>query len=188
MSNRVKVWDLPLRIFHWTLVAAFLIAYVSEDDLLTVHVWAGYLIGGLLLFRIVWGFVGNRYARFANFICSPAAGLRYLQEVVELKGKRYLGHNPAGAWMIVLLLLSLLLTTLTGVAVYAADQSAGPMAGLVGTAQEELWEESHEFFANLTVFLVILHVLGVLLESFVHRESLVRSMWHGFKRAEEEGD
>ena len=90
--------------------------------------------------------------------------------------------------MIVLLLFSLLLTTLTGFAVYAADQNAGPLAGFVGAEHEELWEEGHEFFANFTVFLIVFHVLGVMLESFVHRENLVRSMWQGFKKAEEEND
>ncbi len=181
MNDRILVWDLPLRIFHWLLVTAFIVAYVTEEDWLTVHVWSGYSIGCLLLFRFVWGFFGNRYARFASFLCLPSAAISYLKEVAGLKAKRYLGHNPAGAWMIVLLLAFLLLTTLSGLAVYAADQGAGPLAGFIGGEHEKLWEEAHEFFANFTVVLIVFHIVGVLMESFIHGENLVRSMWNGYK-------
>ena len=98
MNNQdlIKVWDLPLRIFHWLLVAGFTVAYLTEDDLLTVHVWAGYLVAGLLLFRLVWGFVGTEYSRFSNFLCSPAHSIAYVKDLFALKTKRYVGHNPAG--------------------------------------------------------------------------------------------
>ena len=122
MQNKVLIWDLPIRVFHWLLVAAFIVAYISEDDFLTIHVWAGYLIAGLLIFRLVWGFIGNRYARFSNFICPLVESSNYFKDVIALKAKRYLGHNPAGALMIVLLLISLLLTALSGFAVYGADR------------------------------------------------------------------
>jgi cytochrome b len=178
----IKVWDLPLRIFHWLLVAGFFIAYLTEDELLTVHVWAGYLVFGLLLFRLVWGFMGNDYARFSNFLCSPVKSVVYVKDVVALKAKRYLGHNPAGAAMIMLLMVSLLITSITGFAVYGADQSAGPLAKIVGSNYEELWEEVHEFFANLTLLLVFLHIVGVIVESFIHRENLAKAMWNGYKK------
>lgn len=183
MQNKVLVWDLPLRIFHWLLVAAFCVAYLSEDDFLTVHVWAGYLVAGLLAFRLVWGFVGNPYARFSHFICPLSASKTYFMEVIGFKAKRYLGHNPAGALMIVLLLLSLLLTVLTGLAVYAADQASGPLAGIISSVYEDLWEETHEFFADFTVFLIFIHILGVSLESFVQGENLIRSMLNGYKNS-----
>ncbi|MDP2902018.1 MAG: cytochrome b/b6 domain-containing protein [Methylovulum sp.] len=176
-----KVWDLPLRIFHWLLVAAFFIAYLTEDDLLTLHVWAGYTCFGLLLFRLVWGFIGNQYARFANFLSKPADAVSYIKDLVASKAKRYIGHNPAGAVMIVLLLLSLLMTTLTGFAVYGADQGAGPLAG-IGPANEGLWEEAHELLANFTLLLVFIHILGVAVESYLHRENLAKAMWHGYKK------
>lgn len=188
MSQRILVWDLPVRFFHWSLVLAFFIAYFSEDDLLTAHVWAGYTAGGLVLFRIIWGFIGNRYARFADFLCSPIAAWHYLKDVIAFRARRYLGHNPAGAWMIVMLLFFLLLTTLSGLVVYAADQGAGPLAGMVSQKYEDWWEEAHEFCANFTLLLVVLHVLGVLLESIVHRENLARSMWHGYKNSDVEND
>lgn len=186
-QEMVKVWDLPLRIFHWLLVIGFFIAYLTEDDLLTVHVWAGYLVAGLLVFRLLWGFIGNQYARFSSFLCSPAQSIAYVKDLVALKTKRYIGHNPAGAAMIVLLLVSLLMTSVTGFAVYGADKAAGPLAG-IGPSHEELWEEVHEFFANFTLLLVAVHVLGVAVESYIHRENLARSMVHGYKKALDSAD
>jgi cytochrome b len=180
--KQIKIWDLPTRIFHWLLVFAFTVAYLTEDDLLTVHVWAGYLTLFLVLFRIIWGFVGNQYARFSNFICSPTESLAYLKEVIRGSGKRYLGHNPAGAAMIVLLLLGLITTVMTGLTVYAADQQLGPLAGLISAQNEKLWEEVHEVAANLTLLLACIHVLGVIFESFIHHENLAKAMWTGLKR------
>ena len=177
----VKVWDLPLRIFHWLLVAGFFIAYLTEDDLLTIHIWAGYLVTGLLVFRLIWGFIGNDYARFSNFLCSPAKSITYVKDLIALKTQRYLGHNPAGAAMILLLLVSLLMTVITGFGVYGADQAAGPLAA-IGSANEKIWEEVHEFFANFTLVLVVVHVVGVAVESYIHRENLAKAMVHGFKK------
>ena len=177
----VKVWDLPLRIFHWLLVAGFFIAYLTEDDLLTIHVWAGYSVAGLLLFRLIWGLIGNKYARFSSFLCSPAKSIAYVRDLAALKTERYIGHNPAGAAMIVLLLFSLLLTVLTGLAVYGADQAAGPLAA-IGSSNEKMWEEVHEFFANFTLLLVVVHVIGVAVESYIHRENLARAMVTGSKK------
>lgn len=185
MNNaQIKVWDLPVRIFHWLLVVAFFTAYLTEDDFLSLHVWAGYVVIGLLVFRLVWGFTGNSYARFSNFVCSPSQSLRYLIDVVGGSAKRYIGHNPAGAAMIMLLLVSLVLTTATGLAVYAADQHAGPLAGLINE-NEEFWEEIHEFFSNFTLLLVFVHVSGVLFESWKHRENLIKSMLTGYKQQSE---
>ena len=124
MQTTIKVWDLPLRIFHWLLVIGFLTAYFTEDDFLTLHIWAGYLILGLLVFRLIWGFVGNEYAQFKNFMCTPMTGFNYLKEALAKNSKRYIGHNPAGAVMIFLLIASLFLTAFTGLCVYAADQNA----------------------------------------------------------------
>jgi cytochrome b len=181
-KSSIKIWDLPLRIFHWLLVACFFIAYLTEDELLDIHVWAGYLLMALIIFRLMWGFVGNQYARFSSFICSPAKSLAYLKTVFTLSSSRYLGHNPAGSAMIVMLLISLLMTVISGVIVYAADQNLGPLAGYVGSSQEKLWEEIHEIAANFTLLLVVIHVMGVLFESFIHRENLAKSMWNGYKR------
>jgi cytochrome b len=111
--------------------------------------------------------------------------LNYLKDTLMLKATRYVGHNPAGGAMIILLLISLLLTSLTGLAVYGTEESAGPLAGLLAGAGEywsEQLEELHEFFANFTLLLVIIHVAGVVVESVIHRENLVRAMFTGYKR------
>jgi cytochrome b len=177
----INAWDLPLRIFHWLLVVAFFVAFFTEDELLTVHVWAGYLVGVLLVCRLVWGFIGGQYARFSNFLCSPVHSIAYIKDLINSNAKRYIGHNPAGAAMIVLLLLSLLMTFITGLTVYGADQGAGPLA-FIGNSHEDFFEEIHEFFSYLTLALVIIHVIGVVVESVIHRENLVRAMFHGNKR------
>ena len=183
----VKVWDPLVRSFHWILVIAFFTAYITEDDFLSVHVIAGYTVLGLILFRLLWGLVGTRYARFSSFVTRPRVAWQYLKDTLLFRAKRYLGHNPAGAAMIVLLLLSLLLTTLTGLAIYGASESAGPLAGWlgnIGETGEDVIKEVHEFFANFTIVLVVLHVGGVIFESLAHRENLVRAMFNGYKKTD----
>ena len=209
-SETVKVWDPLVRVGHWTLVAAFFIAYFTEEDLLTQHVWAGYTVAGVVLFRVLWGFIGTENARFKNFVRSPGTTLRYLVDIARNRAKRYIGHNPAGGAMIVALIASLAVTTWSGLEIYAIEENAGPLAGfsaqsnlgdssfeLVGTAYasedddsddehesaEEFWEEVHEASANVTLFLVLLHVAGVLLASFTHRENLIKAMLTGRKKS-----
>lgn len=184
-QNLIKVWDPVVRLFHWTLVPAFFLAYFTEEDLLTLHVWAGYVVFGLIVFRLAWGFTGTNTARFSNFVFKPRVVLNYLKDTLKLKAPRYVGHNPAGGAMIILLLISLLATSLTGVAVYGTEESAGPLAGWLAGAGEyrsEQLEELHEFFANFTLLLVIIHVAGVVAESVIHRDNLVRAMFTGYKR------
>lgn len=180
--DTVTVWDPLVRIFHWSLVAFFFIAYLTEDELLTVHVYAGYAVAGLVAFRLLWGIIGTRHARFTDFVTGPGAVKRYLGRLFTGRAPHYLGHNPAGAAMIIALLLSLVLTAFTGAVLIAGD-GYGPLAdtffaGLSG----ESFEETHEFFANFTLFLVGLHVLGVVVSSFLHRENLVRAMVTGRKQ------
>ena len=124
--NSVTVWDPLVRLFHWSLVSAFFIAYFTEDDLLDLHVYAGYFIAGLLSFRLIWGFVGSRHARFSDFVKRPGEVWAYLKSLLTLHPKRYLGHNPAGGAMVIGLLVSLLLTTLSGVAIYGPADSPAP--------------------------------------------------------------
>lgn len=184
--REVRVWDIFVRLFHWLLVAAFFTAYLTEgDDLLPVHTWAGYAVLGLVLARVFWGFAGSQHARFVDFLFPPRVIAGYLQDLAAGRPRRYLGHNPAGGAMILLMLLSLVLTTLSGIAVFGADQHAGLMAGLFAGASEELEdviEEAHELLANFTLLLVIVHVIGVIVESIVHRENLTWAMVTGRKR------
>lgn len=181
----VKVWDPFIRIFHWTLVTAFVVAYLTEDDLLGLHVWAGYIIIGLLFFRLVWGLVGTRHARFTDFIYSPTSIRAFLKNTLRLKAPRYLGHNPAGGLMVIVLLVMLVLISASGLVLYAVDEHAGPLASLlsgVGENWEGILEGLHEFLVNSTVALVVVHIAGVVVESLVHRENLVQAMVTGLKR------
>ena len=185
-ENSIKVWDPFVRIFHWGLVIAFAIAYVSEEEILGIHTLAGYVVLGLLSLRLVWGFIGTRHARFSDFTYSLASIRAFIRDTLKLRARRYIGHNPAGGAMIFLLIASLLLTSITGLAIYGAAEQAGPLAGLLTNSSEfmrEALEETHEFFANFTLFLVFIHIAGVIVESFIHRENLAKSMITGYKRA-----
>ena len=186
-TNQIKVWDLLVRIFHWSLAGAFFIAYLTEDDWLDIHVFAGYMIAGLIVFRLLWGLIGTRHARFSDFVRPPREVFAYLKDMATFHPKRYIGHNPAGGAMVVALLLSLVMTVLTGLSVYGAEEMAGPLAGLFAHAPKflgDVFEELHEFFANFTLFLVVFHVVGVVLAGLQHGENLVRSMINGKKKAE----
>jgi cytochrome b len=192
-ESKVRVWDPFVRFGHWALVAAFVVAYLSEGEPRAVHTAAGYVVAAYVVLRIVWGFVGTANARFSSFLVSPVAGLRYLAALLGGRAARHVGHSPAGAWMIVLLLLSLAATTVAGLALYAVHDGAGPLASFVAPAlqgaglpedpREEFWEELHELFGNLSLLLVVLHVAGVIVASRVHKENLVRAMVTGEKRA-----
>jgi len=186
-GSEVVVWDPLVRVFHWSLVASFAVAYLSgEGEVLGLHAWSGYIVGGLILFRLLWGFVGPRHARFADFVFSPATVLAYGRDLLHGQARRYLGHNPLGGAMVIALLLMLALATLTGIALYGATETAGPLAGIMrGTSHAfgEALEEVHEFFSQVSLILVALHIGGVLVSSLLHRENLVRAMVSGRKRA-----
>jgi cytochrome b len=160
-----------VRVFHWSLATLFLVAYLTGDEIENVHIAAGYAIGGLVALRIVWGIVGPRHARFSDFLRSPRAVLAYMRNVALLRAPRYLGHNPAGGAMVIALLVMLAATATTGF-MMTTDAYWGVK-----------WvKEVHEVCANLTVGLVVAHVLGVLVASFEHRENLVKAMINGRKR------
>jgi cytochrome b len=202
--NTVKVWDLPVRIFHWSLVACFAIAYVTGDDLETLHAWFGYAIAALILFRLVYGFVGSKYARFSDFVYSPENVVTYLKSLSSGSPRHYLGHNPAGGWMVMVLLVSLALSTWSGLKAYA-DEGHGPLAAatdiaLISTAyadsdeddehdgksgeEDEFWKEVHEFFVNFTLIMVFVHIAGVFVSGRLHQENLVKAMITGEKSGE----
>jgi len=127
-KKTVKVWDPLVRIGHWTLVIAFFTAYFTEDDFLTLHVWAGYIAGAYVLIRVLWGLIGNQYARFSAFVYSPTKIFAYLKNLIARKPQHYISHNPAGGAMVIALLIGLTGTTLTGLQLYAVEENKGPFA------------------------------------------------------------
>jgi len=201
--GEIKVWDIFIRIFHWSLVLLFTLAYLTGEEETSWHAYFGYAIGILLILRFIWGFIGTQYARFGNFIYSPSTVIAYLKSLLSGKPKHYLGHNPAGATMVFALLFMLSMTTFSGLKAYAAE-GYGPLAinidvTLIAVAladddddnddkgwrkegkEDEFWEEIHEFTANFTLLLVFMHILGVIVSSKLHKENLVKAMITGKK-------
>ncbi|MEZ5783273.1 Cytochrome b [Paracoccus solventivorans] len=183
----VRVWDPVVRSFHWGLVAAFAVAWLAADEVQPLHEPAGYAVAALLVLRLIWGFVGSHHARFAQFMRGPAATLVYLGDMLRGRERRHLGHNPAGAAMIVALMVTLSGTALSG---WLLEQSieearAVTFVGEHGSREvrgDKTLKEVHETLANLALVLVALHVGGVALTSWRHRENLPRAMVTGRKR------
>ncbi|HCW89548.1 MAG TPA: cytochrome B [Marinobacter sp.] len=176
MNDTVKVWDPLVRVFHWTLVVCFAVAWVSADEWQDIHEVAGYAVAALVAFRVVWGLFGPRYARFSQFARRPRVVAGYLSDILKGREVRYLGHNPAGGAMVFALLFGLAGLTLTGW--LYTDWLWG----------EEWVEETHELLSNILLVLVGLHVAGVILASLRHRENLVKSMINGRKRIPDDTD
>ncbi|MDH5409188.1 MAG: cytochrome b/b6 domain-containing protein [Gammaproteobacteria bacterium] len=206
MPRKIKVWDIATRTFHWSLVVCFFVAYATGDDENMLHIYSSYMIIGLLGFRLIWGTIGPRYVRFSNFILGFKATLAYLQSILLGRPVYYPGHNPLGGWMILLLLVTLTLTSWTGLELYA-QQGKGPLAStesnLLQTAHangkrgesdeieerlerenekgQEWLEELHEALASFNLLLVFIHVAGVILAGWLHNENLIKAMWTGYK-------
>ena len=168
----VRVWDPLVRIFHWSLVTAFAVSWLTGDDMRQVHMLSGYVIAGLLGFRLLWGLVGPMRARFTDFVHHPVTVFAYLRDVIGFRARRYVGHNPAGGAMVVALLSVLIVSVVTGL-MMTSDTFWGV----------EWVEEVHGIAANVALLLVGLHLAGVFAASLQHRENLVLAMITGRKRA-----
>ena len=183
-SDNILIWDLLVRIFHWALASFFILAYFLEGYRLSLHVHAGYTIGLLVMFRIIWGVIGSDSARFANFLVTPREALSYTVALVKGSSSHYLGHNPAGAVMIVALLSSLLLTTVSGIVLFALEGS-GPLANtFVASWPGGLTATVHDLAADICLILVVMHVLGVFFSSVYYKENLAKSMITGKKKTQ----
>ena len=184
-STYLKVWDLPIRLFHWLLVFAIVLAYVSAKyHVGKLHALTGYGLCVLLLLRVFWGLVGSRYARFKSFMFSPVETMAYLSGMLNGKPRHYLGHNPAGALMVIALLLLLALIVSTGLMTLALIDFSGPLLAVTRHFDDQssyVFRHVHEFLVNTGLVLVLLHLLGVLFGSIQHRENLVRAMITGKK-------
>ena len=189
----VRVWDPFIRIFHWLLATAVLIDWFTDEPR-WMHVWLGYLAALLILLRVLWGFMGPGHARFANFVRGPGEVLSYLAGLMRFSSRRYLGHSPAGGAMIIALFIMVAATAGTGMVNLAQDEGAGPLAGVIAKVERPprlpgqrrpplVSKQVHETIANVTLLFIILHVCGVALASFAHKENLVVAMITGRKRA-----
>jgi cytochrome b len=167
--KRVQVWDVGVRLFHWSLVTTVSASYLLAD-MRALHRWLGYAVVGLIAFRLVWGLVGTRHARFTDFVPSPRGLILYLRDMIRGRETRHLGHNPAGAAMIIALLITLL-----------AIGATGYMMGTDHYFGEEWVEVTHKTLVDFLILLVLCHVSGVVYSSVRHRENLAAAMITGQK-------
>lgn len=181
----VKVWDVPVRLFHWLLVLLFAFSFFSGksgSEWTEWHMRSGYAILALLLFRVMWGFAGSTHARFASFLAGPSACLGFAKKLFARAPAPYAGHNPLGGWMVLVLLLGLLFQAGTGL--FANDDvlSEGPLAALVSKATSDQLTTYHSWNFNLLLLLAGLHVIAVLYHAGVMKENLIGAMFTGMKR------
>lgn len=190
-ATEVQVWDPFVRIAHWLVAAGVLFNWLTDDPL-WLHSWVGYIVAGLVLARVLWGFFGPQNARFLSFVRGPRAIVDDLAGLVRFSSTRHMGHTPAGGAMIVALLVMVAASAGSGMATLAAERGQGPLSSVIAKVERPPGErhpplvikEVHEIISNVTIAFVVLHVLGVILASFIHRENLVRAMITGRKRAE----
>lgn len=185
-TRSVRVWDLPTRLFHWSLAglvpATALIGWVGPKWMLGMHAVLGYAIAGLIALRLVWGVFGPETSRFASFPVRPRAALAYLKDLVRGRPPHHVGHNPAGAMMIYALLATIAALLLSGLAALGGVEKQGPLAGVVSYAVALAFTDLHAGLATVLFTLVGLHVAGVAVGSLVERQNLARAMVTGFKR------
>jgi cytochrome b len=181
----ILVWDVPTRLFHWLLVIFVIFSYVTGNiggNAMQYHEWSGFTILALLLFRLVWGFVGSRESRFMTFVRGPSAVVRYATTLLRNDSTHYLGHNPLGGWSIIVLLFTLLVQAGTGL--FANDDivTEGPLFDWVGRATSDWLTRVHKLNQQVIIVLVCVHVLAVLFYFFYKRDNLVKPMIIGVKQ------
>jgi len=180
---KVRVWDIPTRLFHWSLVAAFAGAFFTSGTewFLEYHTVFGYIALGLVVFRIFWGFAGNRYARFSDFVGGWRRVRDYLRQVASLKPPRYLGHNPAVGWVVLFMLLMTAAIVATGIITYSGEEGRGFWAGLVTRDTGIFFREIHDFLTGLAIVVIVIHVSAALFHDFILKENIILSMVTGTK-------
>ncbi len=213
--NTVKVWDIFVRIFHWTLVGTIIGLYWSGETCKNLHIYLGYWVICLVLLRIIWGFIGTKHALFYDFLYRPSIIYDYLRSIIKGTPKHYIGHNPAGGLMIIVMLFTLLVAAFTGLKTLGSD-GQGPLANTDSSIfrlayadddkhdddehdddepkyrdghhqkkqKNEFWEDIHESMTNFMIFLVIAHIAGVIVSSWIHKENLIIGMITGIKKKE----
>jgi len=183
---QIRVWDLPVRLFHWILVVLLTVSYFTGragGDWMTLHFWSGYSILTLVLFRVAWGMWGSTTARFSNFVRGPSAVISHLKELVGGHGPFDAGHNPMGGAMVVALLFAILLQAAAGL--FSADTDEGTVSGPLTRLVADRWVDRatdfHHFWVNVILAMVALHVLAVLTYLVWKRQNLTWAMFTGHK-------
>ncbi len=181
------VWDLPTQLFKWSLVVAVFVGFLFSSShphgsLFLIHVACGYTVTLLLLFRLAWGFIGGEHARFRSFVRGWSSVSAYGRGLLRLDPPRALGHNPVGGWMIMTMLAMLSTIVVTGLLAEGRTGGAGRLSGLLPVGLIPVVGDIHAWLGLLIIWLVGVHVAGVLFESLLHRENLVRTMITGRKQ------
>ena len=180
----ITVWDLPTRLFHWILVGLMVAQWVTAENSGTMdyHMWGGYAVLMLVLFRLIWGFAGSETARFGNFVRGPGAALAYVKDLQRGETPLYLGHNPMGGWSIVLMLVLLLIQAITGLFANVDIMIEGPLYPWVSKGTSDWLTGFHKFNFNLLLAVIAVHISAVLFYLLVKHENLVHPMLSGRKR------
>lgn len=184
----LKIWDLPVRFFHWSLVSLFIAAYVTNalgTNYFTYHLWCGYAIIVLVSFRIIWGLVGTYHARFSSFVRNPITTLKYAISVFKKTDKHYLGHNPLGAIMVVVLLLTILVQAITGLFTNDEIFNTGPLYGYISDTLSLELTSLHRKLFYWILGAVFLHIAAVLIHVFFKRDNIIKAMFTGNKSAKD---
>src|SRR5262245_60705862 len=181
----IRVWDLPVRLFHWLLVLLFVFMFITGkagSDWIVWHMRAGYALLTLVLFRVMWGFAGSTHARFADFLAGPSACIGFAKKLLSRAPAPYAGHNPLGGWMVLVLLVALLVQAGTGL--FSNDDllSEGPLASLVSKELSDRITSVHTCDINLLLVLVGLRIAAVLYHAGFMKENLIGAMFTGVKR------
>lgn len=184
MMKTIKVWDLPTRIFHWLLAIVFVFMIISgeQDSLMEWHFYGGYLLAGLVVFRIIWGVLGTKYSKFKSFATSPNSVFSYLKSIFTKQHKHYVGHTPAGGYMIFVLLGLISIQILTGTATTDDIIWEGPFYSVLSSDITTLAGQVHHLLQNALQVIVGIHVLAIIYYKLILKESLAPAMLHGKKQ------
>ncbi len=183
---KIKIWDKPIRIFHWLLVSAYIGAFFTSENewLLEYHTVAGYIALGLVCFRILWGFTGTHYARFSEFIKGWSDVKSYIVQALKLSPPRYLGHNPAVGWVVIFMLILTAGIIATGIITYSGEENMGIWAGLFSFEAAAYARKAHQILAYSAVAMIVIHICAALFHDFVFKENIILSMITGMKEDE----
>jgi cytochrome b len=179
----MRVWDAPVRLFHWAIVVLLPISYLAaETNRTQLHFITGYAVLVLVLFRLAWGIVGSDTARFSRFLVSPLAGVRHLATLTRREPDIQVGHNAAGGWMVLLMLLLILVQVGSGLFAKSDQGAQGPLTRHIDDATSAWLSGVHERAFNLVLALIALHLLSIAVYALVKKQDLVRPMITGKKR------